>query len=108
MRNQRRFVMQNLRSFFSVVFAATLLFAAPTAADAQFKASYQYAVKTLCTLMGDVGFGDAMAPGRYRTLINIHNPTEKKTEVARKFALAGQPGAPPGGISIQPYRSFGL
>ncbi len=100
--------MQTLRSFFFFVFAAALLFAAPTTADAQFKASYQYAVKTLCTLMGDVGFGDAMAAGRYRTLVNIHNPTEKKVEVARKFALAGQPGEPAGGISITPYKSFVL
>ena len=49
-----------------------------------------------------------MAPGRYRTLINIHNPTEKKIEIARKFALAGQPGDPSGGISITPYKSLTL
>jgi len=32
------------------------------------------------------------APGRYRTVINIHNPTGRKIEIARKFALAIQPG----------------
>jgi hypothetical protein len=100
--------MRTLRCFFSAVFAAAFLFGAPTAANAQLKTSYQYAVKALCTLMGDIGFGDAMAPGRYRTVINIHNPTEKKIEVARKFALAGQPGDPGGGISVTPYKSFGL
>ncbi|HWP17205.1 MAG TPA: hypothetical protein VNM46_16385, partial [Xanthobacteraceae bacterium] len=29
-------------------------------------------------------------------------------EVARKFALAGSPGDPPGGISVTPYKSFVL
>src|SRR5262249_8634358 len=30
--------------------------------------------------------------GRYRTVINLHNPTERKIGIARKFALAIQPG----------------
>ena len=51
---------------------------------------FQYAVKTICTMLSE--FGDGMAPGRYRTLINIHNPTDKKVDVARKFAVAGKPG----------------
>jgi hypothetical protein len=97
--------MRTLRCF-SLILAAALVLGVPTAANAQLKTSYQYAVKTLCTLIGE--FGDAMAPGRYRTLINIHNPTEKKIEVARKFALAGQPGDPAGDISITPYKSFVL
>jgi hypothetical protein len=87
-------------------FLAMLALTASTPAQAQLKTSYQYAVKTLCTFIGE--FGDAVAPGRYRTLINIHNPTEKKIEVARKFALAGSPGDPSGGISITPYKAFVL
>jgi hypothetical protein len=94
---------------FSTLIAAALLVAvAPSPADAQVKTSYQYAVKSVCTLFGDIGFGDAMAPGRYRTLINIHNPTEKKIEVARKFALAGKPGDPLGSFSVSPYKAFTL
>jgi hypothetical protein len=94
---------------FSTLIAAALLVAvASSPADAQIKTSYQYAVKALCTLLGDNGFGNAMAPGRYRTLINIHNPTEKKIEVARKFALAGQPGEPLGSFSVSPYKAFTL
>ena len=94
---------------FSTLIAAALLVAVSSSpADAQIKTSYQYAVKTLCTLFGDIGFGDAMAPGRYRTLINIHNPTEKKIEVARKFALAGKPGDPLGSFSVTPYKAFTL
>jgi len=64
----------------------------PGYAQQQVATRFQYAVKTLCTLGGDVGFGDAFAPGRYRTVINIHNPTDRKIEIARKFALAIQPG----------------
>src|SRR4030095_12779925 len=67
---------------------------------------FQYAAKTLCTLAGDVGLGDAFAPGRYRTVINIHNTTERKIEIARKFALAIQPGEPAGEFSITPYKSL--
>jgi hypothetical protein len=94
--------------FATLIAAALLVAVSANTADAQVKTSYQYAVKTLCTLLGDIGFGDAMAPGRYRTLINIHNPTEKKIEVARKFALAGQPGDPLGSFSVSPYKAFTL
>jgi hypothetical protein len=70
--------------------------------------TFQYSAKTLCTLATDVGFGDAFAPGRYRTVINIHNPGERKIEIARKFALAIQPGEAPGSFSITPYKSLTL
>src|SRR5262249_27330945 len=66
-------------SFVFIVVA--LLVAAPCSpgyAQQQVATRFQYAVKTLCTLGGDVGFGDAFAPGRYRTVINIHNPSERK------------------------------
>jgi len=98
--------MQTSRSLSITFCLAGLALTASTPADAQLKTSFQYAVKTLCTLRGE--FGSAMVPGQYRTLINIHNPTEKKIEVARKFALAGSPGDPPGGISVTPYKSFVL
>jgi hypothetical protein len=98
--------MQTLRSFSCAALAAIVLVLAPNPANAQLKTSYQYAVKTLCTLFGEIGFGDALSPGRYRTLINIHNPTEKKFEIARKFALAGKPGDALGSFSVTPYKSF--
>jgi hypothetical protein len=69
--------------------------------------SYQYSVKAICTYK-DIGFGEAFAPGRYRTVINIHNPTEKKTEIVRKFALAGKPTDPAGSFSITPYKALTL
>src|SRR2546430_16993128 len=80
----------------------------PGYAQQQVATRFQYAAKTLCTLAGDVGFGDAFAPGRNRTVINIHNPTERKIEIARKFALAIQPGEAAGEFSITPYKSLTL
>jgi hypothetical protein len=96
-------------SFVFIVMA--LLVAAPCSpgyAQQQVATRFQYAVKTLCTLGGDVGFGDAFAPRRYRTVINIHNPTERKIGIARKFALAIQPGEATGSFSITPYKSLTL
>jgi hypothetical protein len=85
-----------------------LICSSPGHAQQQVATRFQYAAKTLCTLAGDVGFGDAFAPGRYRTVINIHNPTERKIEIARKFALAVQPGEAAGEFSITPYKSLTL
>jgi hypothetical protein len=80
----------------------------PGYAQQQVATRFQYAAKTLCTLGGDTGFGDAFAPGRYRTVINIHNPADRKIEIARKFALAIQPGEATGSFSITPYKSLTL
>jgi hypothetical protein len=96
----------------SLVFiaAAGLLAASCDPAQAQRQqvaTRFQYAAKSLCT-MADIGFGDAFAPGRYRTVINIHNPTDRKIEIARKFALAIQPGEAAGSFSITPYKSLTL
>jgi hypothetical protein len=87
---------------FIVVALLVAALCSPGYAQQQVATRFQYAVKTLCTLGGDVGFGDAFAPGRYRTVINIHNPTERKIEIARKFALAIPPGEAPGSFSITP------
>jgi hypothetical protein len=74
----------------------------------QLTTQFQYSAKALCTLLTDIGFGDAFAPGRYRTVINIHNPTDRKIEIARKFALAIGPGEAVGSFSITPYKSLTL
>jgi hypothetical protein len=88
--------------------AMVVLACSPGHAQQQIATRFQYAAKALCTLAGDVGFGDAFAPGRYRTVINIHNPTERKIEIARKFALAIQPGEAAGSFSITPYKTLTL
>jgi hypothetical protein len=100
--------MRTSRSLSVMFCLAILALTASSPAHAQLKTSYQYAVKTLCTLFGEIGFGDALSPGRYRTVINIHNPTEKKFEIARKFALAGGPTDPFGPFSVTPYKSLTL
>jgi hypothetical protein len=111
-----RWIMHRLRSWLGsaalwlVAIVGALLAAASLSPGyaQQLATRYQYSAKTLCTLGGDIGFGDAFAPGRYRTVINIHNPTERKIEIARKFALAIQPGEAPGSFSITPYKSLTL
>lgn len=80
----------------------------PAYAQQRVATTYQYSAKTLCTLRGDAGFGEAFAPGRYRTVINIHNPTERKIEITRKFALSLQPGEAAGSFSISPYKALTL
>lgn len=95
----------------SLALAAGALLAAPGSpayAQQRIATTYQYSAKTLCTLLTDVGFGEALAPGRYRTVINIHNPTERKIEITRKFALSLQPGEAAGSFSITPYKSLTL
>lgn len=93
--------------FFGISLALTL--AHPAHAQTyQVPTKYQYSAKSLCTLLGNFGFGDALAPGRYRTVINIHNPHDNKIEIARKFALAGAPQEPAGEFSVTPYKVITL
>lgn len=57
---------------------------------------YQYAVKVVCGKQKkDKGI---VAPGRYFTAINIHNPTQNRVQFKRKLAIA-YPGAKPGPVS---------
>ena len=96
--------------FLVFIAGACLLAASCDPAQAQRRqlaTQFQYSAKALCTL-SDIGFGDAFAPGRYRTAINIHNPTDHKIEVGRKFALAIGPSEAVGSFSITPYKSLTL
>lgn len=51
---------------------------------------YQYAVKFISGKSG----GKIVAPGRYWTAINVHNPINNPIELIMKFAVAlpGKPG----------------
>lgn len=62
---------------------------------------YEYAVKIIC------GFPDrpALAPGRYYTAINVHNPSREGVPFRRKFALTA-PGEAPG--TIYPFTAHKL
>lgn len=57
-------------------------------------AAFQYTVKFVC---GE-SEGDVVAPGRYFTAINVHNPTEKPINFRKRFAIA-LPGERPGPVS---------
>lgn len=68
------------------------------------KTEYQYAAKVACSLLLPHQDG-TLARGTYRTLVNIHNPTNKKITIAAKVALAAQFGAEPGPFDVTPFKS---
>jgi hypothetical protein len=51
---------------------------------------------------------DAVEDPAAARAINIHNPTDHKIEIARKFALAIGPSEAVGSFSITPYKSLTL
>ena len=56
--------------------------------------NFQYAVKLVC----GKDDGNILAPGRYWTAINIHNPTEKYVPFRKRIAVA-LPAEKPGPVS---------
>jgi hypothetical protein len=71
-----------------------LLILVPHGTFGQQLEGFQYAVKFVC----GKGDGNILAPGRYFTAINVHNPTDQTINFSKKFAIA-LPGERPG-----PYR----
>src|SRR5574341_2089647 len=71
------------------------------------KTEYQYAVKITCSMLGTFGDG-FLTEGVYRTVINVHNPSDKKVEFVRKVALAGQVDEPPSEFSVTPFKKATL
>jgi hypothetical protein len=67
------------------------------------KTEYQYAAKVACSLLLPHQDG-TLARGTYRTVVNIHNPTDKKITVAAKVALATQFGSEPGPFGVTPFK----
>ena len=68
------------------------------------KTEYQYAAKVACSLL--LPHQDStLATGIYRSIINIHNPTDKKITIAAKVALATQFGSEPGPFDVTPFKS---
>lgn len=68
------------------------------------KTEYQYAAKVACSLLLPHQDG-TLARGTYRTIVNIHNPTDKKITIAAKVALAAQFGAEPGPFDVTPFKA---
>ena len=53
--------------------------------EAEVQKTFQYAAKFIC---GKATGDEGVAPGRYYTAINVHNPWEKKIAFKKKFAIA--------------------
>jgi hypothetical protein len=71
-----------------------LLILVPHGTFGQQPEGFQYAVKFVC----GKGDGNILAPGRYFTAINVHNPTDQTINFSKKFAIA-LPGERPGPVS---------
>lgn len=81
--------------------------AQPAAPGETLKAEYQYAAKALCSLLTSHQDG-TLAKGTYRTIINIHNPSDKPVTIAAKVALATAFGSEPGPFSVTPFKKAEL
>lgn len=68
---------------------------------------YQYAAKVVCSLLLPHQDG-TLARGTYRTIVNIHNPTNKPITIAAKVALATEFGSEPGPFSVTPFKKAEL
>ncbi len=67
------------------------------------RTGYQYAAKVVCSLFlpqQDV----TLARGTYRTIVNIHNPSNKPVTIAAKVALSTPFGEDPGPFSVAPFK----
>lgn len=64
---------------------------------------YQYAAKVVCSII--LPQQDAtLAQGTYRTIVNIHNPSNKPITIAAKVALSTPFGEDPGPFSVAPFK----
>jgi hypothetical protein len=69
----------------------------------------QYSVKFICGSSGGgcgSSCGGPVAPGKYFTAINIHNPTDRKIRFRKKVAVA-LPGERPGHVSAFTFNILG-
>jgi hypothetical protein len=57
-------------------------------AGAQVPMKYEYAAKVVCGVRSGRN-SDLLPPGRYFTIVNIHNPSKRRTHFMRKVAQAG-------------------
>jgi hypothetical protein len=72
--------------------------------------NYQYGISICrqgCLLA--VASASGRHPGQgYRTIVNIHNPSEKTVTIAAKVALSTAFGTDPGPFSVMPFKSATL
>jgi hypothetical protein len=88
---------------FSFIGGIPLAQAEPEKYSKTIKTEFQYAAKVACSLLLPHQDG-TLARGTYRTVVNIHNPTDKKITVAAKVALATQFGSEPGPFGVTPFK----
>lgn len=81
--------------------------AEPITSPEMIQTKYQYAAKVVCSLM--LPHQDSsLAKGTYRTVVNIHNPSDQPVTIAAKVALATEFGSEPGPFSVTPFKKAKL
>ncbi len=88
---------------FGLIGTPRIVQAEPVKYSETIKTEYQYAAKVACSLLLPHQDG-TLARGTYRTIVNIHNPTNKKITIAAKVALATQFGSEPGPFDVTPFK----
>ena len=96
-------VLMGLSGILSFAASIPIAQAEPEKYSKTIKTEYQYAAKVACSLLLPHQDG-TLARGTYRTVVNIHNPTDKKITVAAKVALATQFGSEPGPFGVTPFK----
>ena len=76
---------------FAMASAALIAAVAAAPAGAQVPMKHEYAVKVVCGVIrsGSASGADRLPPGRYFTIVNLHNPSKRRTHFMRKVAQAG-------------------
>lgn len=92
---------------FLLFFSISIGWFTPSVLAANEKPKFQYAAKVVCSLLTEFPDGP-VAQGTYRTLVNIHNPTNKQVTVTTKVAVAQNPNAPPSEASISQFKKYVL
>lgn len=90
-----------------LLFVSALQSELALAADDVVKTEFQYSAKVLCSLLTPHQDG-SLARGTYRTVVNIHNPTDKRVTFVEKVALADSFGTPPGPFSVTAFKKTQL
>ncbi len=104
MRQQRFFRVFSSLAFLLLMISGLGGCAAPKLhADEGIKTEFQYSAKVLCSMLATFSDG-FLGEGVYRTVINIHNPTDNKVTFTRKFAVSRSLETPFGEFSVTPYK----
>jgi hypothetical protein len=80
---------------------------APKAHAETIQTEFEYSVKVTCSLLSTSN-DQALAKGVYRTVINIHNPTDTQITFGRKGVVSLPEGTPAGEFNVTSFKKTTL